>query len=501
MILFPKCGCCGDPDCKCPDPCAFGIRLTSPPEYATGEDYYGEQICEYRNTCYFGVGVDDINDITDTMATARGPSRSYTFYSTGGEFCNLGYPFSWTTIDLEHGGSSDVMGSDWNDFPSALTARFSRTVRTGNSPFLTYFNVYMTQTIEVAVFCSFTPFLYDGIFWHNVGTALKGYTIRARLYTRIFTKQGYLPEEEAGRYDDYVTVIKDTEIFWNTGCTGVVRRSETCKAKPKQYDGYEDDLNTPGNTGDDKRPEHAPAFPWPMSISVFDDRVEVNGNSFSWLKTTTEYYPNAEESTSAQAVYDNACVRDFDATFQVRKQDCYRPGPSVARCCVLDEGYVADYVECQCNGTVVAKPTQTPPDLDDATMTLTVCGLTATAPINQWASGNEPEFSDGAGGGNGENISVSCTPPNGEAFTATRFNFDVSNFSIYTACNSNVVAFHVQFSLVNDTLSRIATCYLEVVFNDITGESVVSRLGSFPGGFCCFETMAENITASINIAP
>jgi hypothetical protein len=238
-----------------------------------------------------------------------------------------------------------------------------------------------------------------------------------------------------------------------------------------------------------------------MSISVFDDRVEVNGNSFSWLKTTTEYYPNAEESTSAQAVYDNACVRDFDATFQVRKQDCYRPGPSVARCCVLDEGYVADYVECQCNGTVVAKPTQTPPDLDDATMTLTVCGLTATAPINQWASGNEPEFSDGAGGGNGENISVSCTPPNGEAFTATRFNFDVSNFSIYTACNSNVVAFHVQFSLVNDTLSRIATCYLEVVFNDITGESVVSSLGSFPGGFCCFETMAENITASINIAP
>jgi hypothetical protein len=503
MILFPKCGCCGDPDCKCPDPCAFGIRLTSPPEYATGDDYYGDPVCEFRNTCDFGIGVDDINDINAVQGgSAKGQPRVYDFINDGGNFCGLGYLYYTEYLTLTHGWFGDYYGFGVTDYFTVplgtLRASLGRRVFLRDHP-TSYTKVDISQSIQVQVKCAGRP---QEILSHSVGTAPKGYSIIARHITVIWTDLDAGPDDMTGGSNTTrMSVTKEMEVYWNTGCTDAVRRSETCKAKPKQYDGYEDDLNTPGNTGDDKRPEPAPAFPWPMNISVYDDRVEVNGSSFSWLKTTTQYHPNAEESTSAQAVYDNACVRDFEATFQIRKRDCDRPGQGVERCCVLDSGDVSVYTECQCDGIVVTKPTQEPLDLDDATLTITACGLTATAPIDQWASGNEPEFSNGAGSGNGEGISVSCTPPNGTAFTATRFNFDVGNFGSYTACNANVVTFDINFSLINDSTSRTATCYLTAVYNDITGEIVVKKKPGFPNGSCCFEAMTGSLTASINIAP
>lgn len=170
-------------------------------------------------------------------------------------------------------------------------------------------------------------------------------------------------------------------------------------------------------------------------------------------------------------------------------------------CCCKPDGTVVELAEGQeCDGVRFSKPSASCV-FDNITLTFTVCGLSATAPYNDWLQGIEPEFSAGAGSGNGNVAGIVCNKPDGSTFTANRFTFDTGGKgnSIYCVCNRAYIQGTVEFSLISDATGALSTCYLIWTVSECGESGVFVQDPDQPDTFCCAGACALSVT--MNVAP
>lgn len=178
---------------------------------------------------------------------------------------------------------------------------------------------------------------------------------------------------------------------------------------------------------------------------------------------------------------------------------------SSARCCCKPDGTVTEIVLGDpCDGTVTTKPSETC-SWDGVTMTFTVCGVSATAAVGLWESGQEPEFTAGSGPGNGV-ASGACLRRDdayGGAFTFNRFTFDTGGGK-YCHCNFREIYLdQVVLTFIDDANPgnvKQASCRYTVRINECTDEMVIAEY--YPevyGPACCPD--ACEVLVTVNWAP
>jgi hypothetical protein len=167
-----------------------------------------------------------------------------------------------------------------------------------------------------------------------------------------------------------------------------------------------------------------------------------------------------------------------------------------SQCCCKDDGTVVELAAGEtCDGTVVSKPAETC-SWNDATLTFTVCGISATAAIGLWSSGAEPAFTPGDGSGQGSGISVECTS-DGSTLTATRFTFDTGGIATYCVCNIGWVRGTVEFALISAS-GQFKTCFFIWTVSEC-GTYSWTQNPFLPSRFCCPD--ACELSVSLNLAP